>query len=68
MLNSFFFFKVKISDFGFCAQISEEIPRRKSLVGTPYWMAPEIIARAPYGQEVYFANPVFYCTWDFLQH
>jgi len=44
--------QVKISDFGFCAQISEEIPRRKSLVGTPYWMAPEIIARAPYGQEV----------------
>ncbi|XP_078263376.1 serine/threonine-protein kinase PAK 4-like [Rhinoraja longicauda] len=43
---------VKLSDFGFCAQVSEEIPRRRSLVGTPYWMAPEVIARLPYGPEV----------------
>ncbi|XP_065656344.1 serine/threonine-protein kinase PAK 6 [Hydra vulgaris] len=44
--------QVKISDFGFCAQISNEIPKRKSLVGTPYWMAPEIISRDSYGTEV----------------
>ncbi|XP_032882490.1 serine/threonine-protein kinase PAK 5-like [Amblyraja radiata] len=44
--------RVKLSDFGFCAQVSEEIPRRRSLVGTPYWMAPEVIARLPYGPEV----------------
>lgn len=44
--------RVKLSDFGFCAQISSEVPRRKSLVGTPYWMAPEVIARQPYGTEV----------------
>ncbi|XP_059808701.1 serine/threonine-protein kinase PAK 4-like isoform X1 [Hypanus sabinus] len=44
--------RVKLSDFGFCAQVNREIPRRKSLVGTPYWMAPEVIARLPYGSEV----------------
>ncbi|XP_062887991.1 serine/threonine-protein kinase PAK 4-like [Mobula hypostoma] len=44
--------RVKLSDFGFCAQVNREIPRRKSLVGTPYWMAPEVIARLPYGPEV----------------
>jgi p21-activated kinase 7 len=44
--------RVKLSDFGFCAQISSDVPRRKSLVGTPYWMAPEVIARQPYGTEV----------------
>ncbi|EMP27827.1 Serine/threonine-protein kinase PAK 4 [Chelonia mydas] len=44
--------KVKLSDFGFCAQVNKEVPRRKSLVGTPYWMAPELISRLPYGPEV----------------
>ncbi|XP_074786850.1 serine/threonine-protein kinase PAK 4 isoform X2 [Athene noctua] len=44
--------RVKLSDFGFCAQVNKEVPRRKSLVGTPYWMAPELISRMPYGPEV----------------
>lgn len=39
---------VKLSDFGFCGQLSEEVPRRRSLVGTPYWTAAEVIAREPY--------------------
>ncbi|XP_051951609.1 serine/threonine-protein kinase PAK 6-like [Xyrauchen texanus] len=44
--------RVKLSDFGFCAQISKDIPKRKSLVGTPYWMAPEVVSKRPYGTEV----------------
>ncbi|XP_040925534.1 serine/threonine-protein kinase PAK 6b [Betta splendens] len=44
--------RIKLSDFGFCAQISKDVPRRKSLVGTPYWMAPEVISKTPYGTEV----------------
>jgi len=44
--------QIKLSDFGFCAQVSKEVPKRKSLVGTPYWMAPEVISRLPYGTEV----------------
>lgn len=51
--------QVKLSDFGFCAQISKDIPKRKSLVGTPYWMAPEVISKTPYGTEVRLAFP---CT------
>ena len=43
---------VKLSDFGFCAQVNEELPKRRSLVGTPYWMSPELISRLPYGPEV----------------
>lgn len=43
---------MKLSDFGFCAQISKDVPKRKSLVGTPYWMAPEVICRCLYATEV----------------
>lgn len=43
---------VKLSDFGFCAQVTSEVPRRRSLVGTPYWMSPEVINRSPYNTSV----------------
>lgn len=43
---------VKLSDFGFCAQVSPQVPKRRSLVGTPYWLSPEIISRQSYGPEV----------------
>lgn len=43
---------VKLSDFGFCALVTDEVPRRRSLVGTPYWLSPEIISRQSYGPEV----------------
>uniref|UniRef100_A0A1I8ARQ6 non-specific serine/threonine protein kinase n=1 Tax=Steinernema glaseri TaxID=37863 RepID=A0A1I8ARQ6_9BILA len=42
---------VKLSDFGFCGQLSGDFPKRRSLVGTPYWMSPEVISRLPYGTE-----------------
>lgn len=44
--------RVKISDFGFSAKLTPKRSKRQSLVGTPYWMAPEVIAKQPYGTEV----------------
>eukprot|EP01062_Namystynia_karyoxenos_P080929 TRINITY_DN8805_c0_g1_i1.p1 TRINITY_DN8805_c0_g1~~TRINITY_DN8805_c0_g1_i1.p1 ORF type:complete len:447 (+),score=144.74 TRINITY_DN8805_c0_g1_i1:91-1431(+) len=40
--------KVKLGDFGLCALVSEEERMRKTIVGTPYWMAPEIIRGKEY--------------------
>jgi len=43
---------VKIADFGFACQLTMKQQKRNTVVGTPYWMAPELIQGLDYDEKV----------------
>nr|KAJ3419052.1 Protein kinase [Polyrhizophydium stewartii] len=44
--------RVKISDFGYSAKLTNDRSRRATMVGTPFWMAPEVVSQKEYGAKV----------------
>lgn len=44
--------EIKIADFGFAIQLTKEMRKRTSFVGTPAWMAPELIQSSKYDEKV----------------
>ncbi|NXP71911.1 PAK3 kinase, partial [Ramphastos sulfuratus] len=43
---------VKLTDFGICAQTTPDNSRRRSVVGSLHWMAPEVVREQPHGPKV----------------
>jgi hypothetical protein len=42
--------EVKLADFGFCVELIDN--KRKTVIGTPYWMAPEVVVGKPYDGKI----------------
>eukprot|EP01117_Protostelium_nocturnum_P015493 TRINITY_DN601_c0_g1_i2.p1 TRINITY_DN601_c0_g1~~TRINITY_DN601_c0_g1_i2.p1 ORF type:complete len:484 (-),score=181.40 TRINITY_DN601_c0_g1_i2:92-1543(-) len=43
---------IKVADFGYAAQLTQNKAKRNTVVGTPFWMAPELIRGHDYGTKV----------------
>lgn len=41
----------KLADFGVSAELSTTLSKRKTVIGTPYWMAPEVLQSQEYNHK-----------------